>query len=66
VGSDVPIVIDPRITSGRPTIHGRRVTVQIIRKRFLAGQDINFIAKDFDIDNDVVEDAVRYGELVEA
>ena len=66
VGSDVPIVIDPRITSGRPTIQGRRVTVQIIRKRFLAGQDINFIAQDFDIANCVVEDAVRYGELVEA
>ena len=66
VGSDVPIVIDPRITSGRPTIQERRVTVQIIRKRFLAGQDINFIAQDFDIANGVVEDAVRYGELVEA
>ena len=66
VGSDVPIVIDPRITSGRPTIQGRRVTVQIIRKRFLTGQDINFIAQDFAIANGVVEDAVRYGELVQA
>ena len=66
VGKEVPIVIDPRITSGRPTIQGRRVTVQIIHKRFLAGQNIDFIAQDFDIGNNVVEDAVRYGELVAA
>ena len=65
-GTDVPIVIDPRITSGLPTISGRGVTVQIIRKRFLAGQDIDFIARDFDINKDVVEDAVRYGELIAA
>ena len=65
-GTDVPIVIDPRITSGLPTISGRGVTVQIIRKRFLAGQDMDFIARDFDIDKDVVEDAVRYGELIAA
>lgn len=65
-GIEVPIVIDPRITSGLPTISGRGVTVHIIRKRFLAGQDIEFIARDFDVDKDVVEDAVRYGELIAA
>ena len=66
VGAEVPIVIDPRVTSGRPIIQGRRVTVQIIRKRFLAGQAIEFIAQDFDITNDVAEDAVRYGERIAA
>ena len=60
----MPIVIDPRITSGLPTILGRGVTVQIIRKRFLAGQDMEFIAQDYEIDKNVVEDAVRYGELI--
>ncbi len=66
VGANVPIVIDPRITSGLPTILGRGVTVQIIRKRFLAGQEMDFIAQDFAIDKHVVEDAVRYGELIAA
>ena len=65
-GAEVPIVIDPRITSGLPTILGRGVTVQIIRKRFLAGQDMEFIAQDYEIDKNVVEDAVRYGELIAA
>ncbi len=65
-GAEVPIVIDPRITSGLPTILGRGVTVQIVRKRFLAGQDMDFIAQDFEIDKNVVEDAVRYGELIAA
>ena len=66
VGDGVPIVIDPRVTSGLPTILGRGVTVQIIRKRFLAGQDMDFIAQDFELDKNVVEDAVRYGERIAA
>lgn len=66
VGDRAPIVVDPRITSGVPTISGRGVTVRIIRKRFMAGQDIDFIARDFELENSVVEQAIRYGELVAA
>ena len=66
LGNEVPIVIDPRVTSGNPTIQSRGITVQVIRKRFLAGQEMAFIARDFDIDESVVENAVRYGERVAA
>ena len=66
VGDKAPIVVDPRITSGVPTISGRGVTVRIIRKRFMAGQEIDFIARDFELENTVVEQAIRYGELVAA
>lgn len=66
VGDEVPIVIDPRITSGIPTIQDRGVTVHAIRKRFLAGQEIAFIARDYEIEEGVVEFAVRYGEQVAA
>ena len=66
LGDEVPIVIDPRVTSGIPTIQSRGITVQVIRKRFLAGQEMAFIARDFDIDESVVENAVRYGERVAA
>ena len=66
VGDEIPIVIDPLVTSGMPTIRDRGVTVQAIRKRFLAGQDIAFIARDFQLDERIVEDAVRYGEQVAA
>ena len=37
-GKERPIVIDPRFSAGLPTIPERRVTIQNIRKRWLAGQ----------------------------
>ena len=36
-GKSLPIVVDPRISSGVPTIKGRGVTIQVIHKRFKAG-----------------------------
>ncbi len=64
VGRDIPIVVDPRISSGLPVVDGRGITVQIIHKRFKAGQRIGFIAQDFDLDEMVVEEIVRYGDKV--
>ena len=66
VGDKAPIVVDPRITSGVPTISGRGVTVRIIRNRFMAGQEIDFIARDYELDKGVVEEAIRYAERVAA
>lgn len=66
VGKDIPIVIDPRISAGLPVIQGRGVTIQVVHKRFKAGQRIGFIAQDFELDNGVVEEAVRYAERVAA
>ena len=66
VGKDVPIIIDPRLSAGLPTIVGRGVTVQVIHKRFKARQSIAFIARDFDIKRNIIEEAVRYAELVVA
>ena len=66
VGKTVPIVVDPRVSTGLPVIAGRGVTVQTIRNRFKAGLRIDFIAKDFDLDRDLVETALRYHERVAA
>ena len=44
-GKERPIVIDPRFSAGLPTIPERRVTIQNIRKRWLAGQSIKFHLK---------------------
>ena len=66
VGKDVPIVVDPRMSAGTPTIKGRGVTIQVIRKRFKAGQNMEFIAKDFELEQSVIEEAVRYAEQVAA
>jgi uncharacterized protein (DUF433 family) len=64
VGKSIPIVVDPHISAGLPTIVGRGVTVGAIQKRFRAGQLMDFIADDFEIERSVVEEAVRYAPVV--
>ena len=64
IGKAVPIVIDPRFSAGLPVINGSGVTVQAVRKRFKSGLRIEFIAKDFDMDQNVVETALQYWETV--
>ncbi len=66
IGRSVPIVVDPRLSTGLPVIEGRGVTVQAIRNRFMAGLRIDFIAEDFAMDPELVETALRYGEKVAA
>lgn len=65
-GKSLPIVVDPRISSGVPTIVGRGVTIHVIHKRFVSGQRMDFIAKDFELEPNVVEEAVRYAERIAA
>jgi uncharacterized protein (DUF433 family) len=62
MGKDVPIVVDPRYGAGRPTITERRLTIETIHKRWLAGQKIQFIAEDCDLEPALVEDALRYAK----
>ena len=64
IGKSVQIVVDPRITSGLPTIAGRGVTVDIIHRRFKAGQRLDYIAEDFALELALVEEAIRYAEKV--
>ena len=45
LGRAYPIVIDPRIGSGNPTVEGRGVSVNTIFKRWRAGLKIDFIAQ---------------------
>ncbi len=66
VGKDVPIVVDPRISSGVPTIFNRGVTIHAIRKRWKAGHRIDFIAKDFELERDDVELVLQYADKVAA
>jgi uncharacterized protein (DUF433 family) len=66
IGKTVPIVVDPRLSTGLPVIEGRGVTVQAIRNRFKAGLRIDFIARDFEMEPDLVETALQYGERIAA
>jgi uncharacterized protein (DUF433 family) len=66
VGKTLPIVVDPRVSAGIPTVIGRGVTIGVIHKRFKAGQRLDFIAQDFELETATVEEAVRYAEQVAA
>jgi uncharacterized protein (DUF433 family) len=64
VGKEVPIVVDPKISGGLPIIEGRGITVEAIHKRFKAKQKMDFIASDFELDRETVEEVIRYAEQV--
>jgi uncharacterized protein (DUF433 family) len=64
VGKDIPIVVDPRISAGLPVIRGRGITVEAIHKRFKAKQKMEFIESDFELEHEVVEEAIRFAEAV--
>ncbi len=64
VGKKIPIVVDPRVSAGLPVVEGRGVTVQTIEKRFNAGQSIPYIARDFELQDNIVEEIVRYSRRV--
>lgn len=65
LGKGVPIVIDPQFSSGAPTIVGRGVTISSIDRRFRKGQlSIDFIAQDFSLEPELVEQAIRFAGQV--
>ncbi|MDE2687523.1 MAG: DUF433 domain-containing protein [Chloroflexota bacterium] len=66
LGKEYPIVIDPRISSGIPTIKGRGISVNAVFKRWRAGNKIGFIAEDLEMEADVVETVLQYGDGIAA
>ena len=61
-GKTVPIVIDPRYSSGRPSIPDRRLPITILYNRWKAGEAMQYLASDYALRRDVVEKALRYAE----
>lgn len=61
VGKNIPIVVDPYISSGVPVIAGRSITLENIEKRFYSGkQKMDFIAKDLELEESVVQEVIRF------
>ncbi len=54
-GRKIPVVVDPRFAGGRPTIKGRGITVDILHKRWKAGESFKSIAYDFRLTQKDVE-----------
>jgi uncharacterized protein (DUF433 family) len=61
-GRSSPIIIDPRIAFGAPTVKG--TPTWVIRGRFDAGESDTDIAEDFGIKRDEVREALRFEGLV--
>ena len=54
-GREIPVVVNPRIAAGVPTIEGTRITLDTIRQRRKVGESAEFIADDYGIKRADVE-----------
>ena len=59
-GDRKPIVIDPRVSFGRPTVAGSGVSTAALVDRVDAGEDLQTLADDYHLSTGQVEDAVFY------
>lgn len=53
------IVIDPRISFGRPVIEGTGIPVSTLVSRFIAGESYSELAEDYSCDHIMIEEAIR-------
>ncbi len=54
------VVIDPRMQFGRPCLREVGVPTAAIMSRFSAGEQIEELAADFEVDPGLIEDAIRF------
>ncbi len=54
------ISIDPRISFGRPVINGTGVPTFIVAERFKAGESTGDLARDYQVKEDDIAEAIRY------
>ena len=53
------VVIDPRLSAGRPVIAGTGVATQLIAERYKAGESISDLAHDYERGHEEIEEAIR-------
>jgi uncharacterized protein (DUF433 family) len=54
------VVIDPQISSGRPVIYGTGIMATVLAGRFRAGEGIEELARDYDLETAQIEEVIRY------
>lgn len=60
------VVIDPRISFGRPVLAGTRVPTDVLAGRWLAGDSIEDLADDFRLTTEQVQEAIRCESVARA
>ena len=58
--ADKPIVIDPRVSFGRPTVAGSGVSTGALVQRIDAGETVEALAWDYGLEIVQIEDAILY------
>jgi len=53
------VVIDPRLSAGRPVISGTGLSTEIIAERYKAGESVSELARDYEREADEIEEAIR-------
>ncbi|NET31205.1 MAG: DUF433 domain-containing protein [Cyanothece sp. SIO1E1] len=53
------VVIDPRISFGRPVLVATEVPTAVLAERYQAGQSIDELAQEYDCDRLLIEEAIR-------
>ena len=53
------VVIDPRLSAGRPVIAGTGVATHLIAERYKAGESISDLAHDYERGHEEIEEAIR-------
>ena len=54
------VVINPKISSGRPIVHGTGVVTSIIYGRFRAGESPIELARDYGLQTEQIDEVIRY------
>ena len=62
-GKDGALALDPYRAGGQPAIKGRRLRVLDLKGYFVGGDSVDFLARDFELDREVVEAALRFALL---
>jgi uncharacterized protein (DUF433 family) len=54
------VQMNPRVAFGRPVIAGTNIPISVISSRVMAGDDLDLLAEDYDLDSSVIFEAVRW------
>jgi len=60
------VAFDPVIAFGRPALVGSGAPVAAIHERFRAGDSVGDLAKDYGVEREAIEEAIRQAELLQA
>lgn len=58
------ILIDPLVAFGRPTLAETGIATNVIAGRFRAGESLRIIARDYDVSETQVKEALRYEDVL--